>query len=298
MSIKNFIFTLFLMGIIFFTYIYIDPISSFFKNLLAKENEIIIKEGNTYKRNYKYIKFSNEEDYIPYSYDDILNIYYNILNNGYDEFTFYCTKEYKNCSKDIESIANNKELLSKINNYVNPFNSFNEIYMTSYNDGTINVKVKYNYSKETQDIINNKIDEIMTTLDINNTQDISEKINKIHNYIIKNTEYDKENSKLENYNNTLAYGTLIDGIGICSGYSDSMALFLDRLNIPNIKISSDNHVWNLVYINDKWLHLDLTWDDTENDKYNNDYFLITKEKLFSLDSKEHGFDETFYLEAR
>ena len=298
MSIKNFIFTLFLMGIIFFTYIYIDPISSFFKNLLAKENEIIIKEGNTYKRNYKYIKFSNEEDYIPYSYDDILNIYYNILNNGYDEFTFYCTKEYKNCSKDIESIANNKELLSKINNYVNPFNSFNEIYMTSYNDGTINVKVKYNYSKETQDIINNKIDEIVTTLDINNTQDISEKINKIHNYIIKNTEYDKENSKLENYNNTLAYGTLIDGIGICSGYSDSMALFLDRLNIPNIKISSDNHVWNLVYINDKWLHLDLTWDDTENDKYNNDYFLITKEKLFSLDSKEHGFDETFYLEAR
>ena len=181
MSIKNFIFTLFLMGIIFFTYIYIDPISSFFKNLLAKENEIIIKEGNTYKRNYKYIKFSNEEDYIPYSYDDILNIYYNILNNGYDEFTFYCTKEYKNCSKDIESIANNKELLSKINNYVNPFNSFNEIYMTSYNDGTINVKVKHNYSKETQDIINNKIDEIMTTLDINNTQDISEKINKIHN---------------------------------------------------------------------------------------------------------------------
>lgn len=49
--------------------------------------------------------------------------------------------------------------------------------------------------------------------------------------------------------------------------------------------------------NGKWLHIDLTWDDSENNKYDNNYFLITKEKLFSLDTKEHNFDESFFIEA-
>jgi len=74
-------------------------------------------------------------------------------------------------------------------------------------------------------------------------------------------------------------------------------LILLDINIPNIKVSSDNHIWNLVYIDNKWLHLDLTWDDTENTKYNNNYFLITKERLFMLDNKEHNFDSDFFLEA-
>jgi len=90
---------------------------------------------------------------------------------------------------------------------------------------------------------------------------------------------------------------LIEGHSVCSGYSDAMAIFLDILNIPNLKVSSDNHVWNLVYLGDSWLHLDLTWDDTDNDKYSNNFFLITKEKLLTLDKKEHIFDEEFFLEA-
>ena len=90
---------------------------------------------------------------------------------------------------------------------------------------------------------------------------------------------------------------MVEGHAICSGYADAMAIFLDKLNIPNIKVSSGNHVWNLVFIDNKWLHIDLTWDDVEIDRYKNNYFLITTEKLMQQDTAEHNFDKTFFKEA-
>ena len=43
-----------------------------------------------------------------------LILFFNVLNNGWDNFTFYCPKEYTTCSDDVERIANNRELLSAI----------------------------------------------------------------------------------------------------------------------------------------------------------------------------------------
>ena len=83
--------------------------------------------------------------------------------------------------------------------------------------------------------------------------------------------------------------------------ADSMKLFLDRLNIPNYKISSENHIWNLVNVDNNWYHLDLTWDDpvTSNgtDVLEYDYFLITTTELEELESDQHNFDIKIYKEA-
>ena len=37
----------------------------------------------------------------------------------------------------------------------------------------------------------------------------------------------------DTYKSNTAYGVLTQGFGICSGYSDAMKLFLDKLNIIN-----------------------------------------------------------------
>ena len=70
-------------------------------------------------------------------------------------------------------------------------------------------------------------------------------------------------------------------------------LFLNRFNIPNIKIASKNHIWNLVYIEDNWYHLDLTWDDPlledGREIIDYSYFLITTEELYSKDDNQHYF---------
>lgn len=285
------------MGIVLVVYFKRDDISNLITDVLIKENKPIIKESNQYKRKYDYIKFTNTDNYSPLNKDDILNIYYNILNNGWDEFTFYCPKEYEDCTKDIDEIANDQELMSKINNYVSPFNSFSSLNTKIVSNGEVNVKVTHKYTNDKINELNNKINEVLVTLNLNGKTD-REKISLIHNYIINHSTYD-DNAVNKNspYDSTSAYGNLIQGYSICSGYSDAMALFLDKINVPNIKISSSNHIWNLVYVENQWLHLDLTWDDTEDTRLGNNYFLITKEKLHKLDRQEHEYDEDFFLEA-
>ena len=129
-----------------------------------------------------------------------------------------------------------------------------------------------------------------------------EKIKNIHDFIINNTEYDQlktENIHDTTYKSNTAYGVLLQGYGICSGYSDTMAIFLNSLGITNYKISNDTHIWNLVYINGIWRHLDATWDDpiSEYNENRDTYFLISYEDLQKLDDKTHNFDKSIYKEA-
>ena len=72
---------------------------------INKKPEVIIKADNGYKKTYefKYIRMS--EKYIPYNKQDLLEIFYSVLNNGLEEFTFYCPTEYTECLNDLGSIS-------------------------------------------------------------------------------------------------------------------------------------------------------------------------------------------------
>ena len=266
-------------------------------------NESTKLANNEYAINqdYKFIKIT--DNFSPKSDTDIKNIYYTIINSGMNNFTFYCNKEYKNCIDDINYISNNQKLLSYINDFVPAYNSFKNIETEFDSLGKIKVTIKHNYTQTEIDEINNKIDEIIKS-EINDDMDDEAKIKAIHDYIINNTKYDKDRSdnKVTKYNSNTAYGALIEGYAICGGYADSMKLFLDKFKIPNFKVSSENHIWNAVYLNNKWYHLDLTWDDpvTKNDEdileYN--YFLIDTDELLSLEHEQHIFDQNIFLEFK
>jgi len=138
----------------------------------------------------------------------------------------------------------------------------------------------------------------------------TDKIKAFHDYVINNSIYDEEraaqiengNDKNYQYNSHKASGPLLEGKALCSGYSDAMKIFLDDLGIKNYKISNSNHIWNLVYINGKWLHLDLTWDDPVTSNKTNmllhKFFLINTDQLFKLDNKNHNFNNDYYLELK
>ena len=298
-KIINLVFTVILISLILIVYLNIDKISDFVTQVLMDEKKVSLKEKNDYIRNFEYIKFQNSDEFKPVDEESILNIFYNIFNDGYDEFTFYCPSEYEDCIDDVKTIANDNVLLSKVNDYVHPFNSFKDLNAKVFRDGTVKVSVSKNYTNNEIDELNKRVSDILYELNIDDLSDNVEKIRSIHNYIIKNVEYDEEmaNNNTSSYRSNTAYGALVQGYAICTGYSDAMALFLDKLDIPNIKISSDEHVWNLVYLNGSWVHLDLTWNDTNNPKYQMSYFLIDTDTLFKLDPEEHLFDESFYLEA-
>lgn len=298
-KIINLVFTIILLSLILLVYLKIDEITDFFTGFMSDEKTVEVKEKNEYARDFDYVKFQNDDKFIPVDKESILNIFYNIFNDGYDEFTFYCPKEYDSCISDIKELTKEKITFSKINDYVHPYNSFKDLNAKVSRDGTVKVNVSKNYTTNEIDELNKRVSDILYELNIDDLSDNVEKIRSIHNYIIKNVEYDEKmaNNNTSSYRSNTAYGALVQGYAICTGYSDAMALFLDELDIPNIKISSDEHVWNLVYLNDSWVHLDLTWNDTNNPKYQMSYFLIDTDTLFKLDPEEHLFDESFYLEA-
>ena len=303
-KIINLVFTIILLSLILLVYLKIDEITDFFTGFMFDEKTVEIKEKNEYARDFYYVKFQNDDKFIPVDKESILNIFYNIFNNGYDEFTFYCPSEYEDCIDDVKTIANDNVLLSKVNDYVHPFNSIKNLNTKVSSDGTVIVSVSKNYTSNEIDELNKRVSDILYELNIDDLSDNVEKIRSIHNYIIKNVEYDEEmaNNNTSSYRSNTAYGALVQGYAICSGYADVMEIFLERFNIKSFKVASDLHVWNSVFIDNTWKQLDLTWDDpitnTGQDYIYHKYFLVDAAMLPSLDTEtnEHDYDPTVYLE--
>jgi len=271
-------------------------------DLFKAHPDLVIQPGNEYVKNYELMFVKQSEDYIPHSKNDLYNIFYSTLNQGWNEFTFYCPLEYTTCLEDVDALSNDKILLSDINNYVNPFNSYSSI-RTLYDDtGSITIQVVKLYSDEEIQKINLELDKLMQL--VSDKTLVRDKILGLHDYIINNTQYDtvRANEGTSSYDSTRMTGLLFEHYAICGGYADTMAVLLDRMNIPNYKISSETHVWNAVYLDGNWYHLDLTWDDpvTNNGRniLDHSYFLINNNQLNDLnkDSKDHIFDRNIYLE--
>lgn len=284
----------------FFAYTYRENIILLYNEYLVPiEDKVTKLEKNKYYREYNYSYAKNVNNFIPEEKDDLINIYYTIVNSGMKEFTFYCSKKYVGCVNDINDIANNQNLISNINNFVHPFNSFKSITTEVESTGKVTLRIDKVYDDDMIVILNYKVDEILKKV-IKNDDTLRDKIKKIHDYIINNSTYDKERSdkKIVNYKSDNAYGVLIENYGLCGGYTDAMMLFLERFNIPNYKIATENHVWNYVKLDDKWLHIDLTWDDpiTENNKniLDDTYFLITDEELAKLEKEEHNYNADIF----
>ncbi len=275
-------------------YFFRDDITNFVLDLIYPR-EIITQDINDYKINYKFKYIEETDDFYIKNEQHFLNILYTILNNGWNDFTFYCDKKYLTCQKDINSLIHEKQLISHINNFVAPYNSYENISIIIGERGKITLLLLKKYSARDILSINQKVDSIYSYL-IKDNMNNSTKIRTIHDYIIKNTVY------RENVNDQdKASGALLYNQAVCSGYTDAMALFLNKMNIPNYRISSDDHVWNLVYLNNKWQHIDLTWDDpvtnTGANVLTHDYYLIDTNELLKLDKESHNFDFTIYKEA-
>lgn len=271
-----------------------------------------IEVENDYYKTYNYIFVSNTDNFTPYGIEDILNIMYSIINSGTTDFTFYCPKEYENCVNDIKEITKDKTLLTHLNNFVHPFNSFSSIEASISDSGEIIIKINHLYTEEEKKQIENKVDELMNTLITPDLTEDYDKIKAIHDYIIDNTKYDLENN--EDKRSYTAYGPLFNNLATCNGYTDLMAIFLTKMGYDNYKVATtketddntEGHIWNAVKVDGVWLHLDLTWDDPvssdgENYLYHK-YFLIDSEELKTADSnitsQDHVFDESIYSELK
>lgn len=297
-------FSLFILTVIFI-YIKKDDIT---KDIVINKMEDTLKfeEPNEYYKPYDYNYVQNTENLYPENRQQLLNLLYSAINRGNEKLTFLC--KYEECIDDVNEIVENKEYLSSINNLVHPFNSYSNIYFLINKYGKIELTIKKQYTESEIVLINSKLDNIIEELQLNTLNDY-DKIKAFHDYIINNTKYDTsiniENQLTVDTNANKATGLLLEKKAICSGYSDTIAIFLNRYGYNNYKISSRAHIWNLILTDEGWKHIDATWDDpiTTNgrDILLYDFFIINTNELFEkekdLEEQEHNYNKEIYTEA-
>lgn len=284
---------------------YQEEIVSFVLKEFIYKQELTEYRANNYakRNNYNYVNLT--DNFYPKNKEDIKNVLYTILNSGMSTYSFFCTDEYYNCIDDVEEISTDHYILANINTLVHPYNSYNKVHITTNNFGKIDVNIEKLYTDAEIEEINSKIYSIKEQILKDGMSD-RDKIKAFHDYVINNTVYDSERNDLMHNNISPSYdnmshkanGVLKNHIALCSGYTDLMAIFLSNIGIPNYKIANREHIWNAVYLDGKWHHLDLTWDDPVTTTGENvllyDFFLISTNELEKLDTEQHIYDKTVY----
>lgn len=311
-SKKSWIITIVLLLIVIGVLKYHKEIPHFIVKTFLYHNYVVENlEKNEYakEKNYTYVQITN--DFVAKDKQHLLNIFYTILDSGTSSYYFYCDEKYEECKNDVDSLIPSEQdgesVLADMNNFVHPYNSYKTINVTTNNFGKVLVTIEKQYNHEEITEINKQIETIKKQI-ITSEMELQPKVKAFHDYIINNTAYDIERANnmnsdtYKNSNTHTAFGLLQQKKALCGGYSDIMSIFLYQLDIPNIRVSADNHVWNLVFLNNTWLHLDATWDDpvtnTGVQLLIYDYFLIPYQTLLTTDPVEHKFNQDIYAEAK
>jgi hypothetical protein len=166
-----------------------------------------------------------------------------------------------------------------------------------YSPGYYEISPIYLYSKKEAAIINKQI--------LNNISVIEKKVCKfrnddfrlekyLHDFLVKNVTYDYDSLKKEDqYDAHSIVGPFIKTKAVCEGIAKAFKLLCNYFDIKcfivvgkagknnNLSVDS-NHAWNIVKINDKSYHVDVTWDnflDKEPKHISYDYFNITTKEI-------------------
>ena len=129
-----------------------------------------------------------------------------------------------------------------------------------------------------------------------------EKLRYINNYLVDHCDYVPEAiDDPDRYHTSFtSFGCLIEGKAVCEGYTNSVQMLCELLDIPCMKVTGTayggDHIWNAVYLNDKWWMLDVTFNDPMDDAASRDrwnYFLLDMDTFAAKGTHEYdsyGFE--------
>lgn len=155
---------------------------------------------------------------------------------------------------------------------------------------TLTFSMEWLTSAEKEKRIDAKLTEILASLIPADAED-AEKVRLVHDYIVTHVTYAAVDASSHS-----AYAALFDGKAVCQGYASLAYRMLERLNVPvEIVEGSVNgdpnqrHAWNLVQVDGRWRHLDVTWDDpvgATGTVIRTDYYLLTDAEM----AVDHAWD--------
>lgn len=208
------------------------------------------------------------------------------------------TLPYKTTNSNTKEVMNTlfnayKEVASK-NEYTNN-NRSNVSYGLSGSPGnyTFTLKITYRETKEQTEYVMKQAKAIVSSI----TQvgmDDHEKVKAIHDYVVKHVSYDMS------YKAYTAYEALVNRSAVCQGYALLTYQLLKEAGIENHFVvgtgDGQPHAWNLVKIENKWYHLDTTFDDPlpdEQGRVTYSYFNLSDEQI----ARNHEWNRGDYPQA-
>ena len=151
------------------------------------------------------------------------------------------------------------------------------------------------YSMTEEEIVQNqkKIDEYVNQcfLEMPQTKDEYDKVKYLYEYLINQTEYDKEAP-----NNQNICSVFVGKRSVCQGYAKALQYLMQKAGMVSTLVTGytqqEGHAWNLVRVNGAYYYVDATWGDAsyaledgetlymgEVPTINYDYFLVTTKEL-------------------
>ncbi|WP_430477096.1 S-layer homology domain-containing protein [Bacillus cereus] len=208
------------------------------------------------------------------------------------------TLPYKTKNNNTDEVMNTlfnayKEVASK-NEYTN-YNRSNVSYGLSGSPGnyTFKLKITYRETKEQTEYVMKQAKAIVSSI-VQAGMDDHEKVKVIHDYVLKHVSYDTS------YQAYTAYEALVNRSAVCQGYALLTYQLLKEAGIENhFVVGTGNgkpHAWNLVKIDNKWYHLDTTFDDPIPDKQGRvtySYFNLSDEQI----ARNHEWNRGDYPQA-
>lgn len=185
-----------------------------------------------------------------------------------------------NYSGPTDNLKNTINEIFKKDAYLNStITQYQWNYSGHKGDIDINIDVVHIMTYEEELAYKNKVENILNKI-ITHDMNIHEKVKAVNDWIVLNSEYD---TSLSNYS---PYDLLFKGTAVCNGYALLAYEMLNQLNIPVKLITGtskgQNHIWNLVKLDNYWFHLDTTWNDPIPDKESivfYDYYLLSDKEM-------------------
>ena len=233
------------------------------------------------------------------------------ITGMYRDFAEYLVSELRMCNTDIAvgdyNLSKNvigAIFFSVVTETPDLFYVFSTRFQTTanYSTGKV-VSIRPEYYFDIEDIpaeiekFNNKADYILSGVDPNWNDVI--KARYLHDMLAHYTEYD---TKYETINDKdyeefrremriyTAYGAIVENNAVCEGYALAYNYLLSKVGIRGYYIQSikQRHAWNMVQIDGRFYHVDITHDDPTYDtlgKVNHDNF-FKSDNWFNNDNND------------
>lgn len=121
--------------------------------------------------------------------------------------------------------------------------------------------------------VKNQVDTWKNT--VNSLSSEAEKVKKIHDLIVEKVDYNYDIYNSSSFNEDTAYTQSVYSVfcmdkTVCAGYAQAFEMMCNGVGVDCIAVTSDDHEWNKVRINDSWYNVDCTWADQSTINY--EYF--------------------------